>query len=289
VFFPVIIWNANHNWASFLFQSSRRAKEIGSFSARNFFGYLGAQIGVVSPLVYISLIYATVKSGIIGFKQNSQKFSLCFFWSFPIILFFTLVATKYWVKMNWVCAGYYSASIAGVALYFWFSEKGAKWVRSWGISAFIVSLIFVVLAHILPVMKTIPLSPSLDTVTGWKELAQRVKSEKSKMNERTFVVGYGYKVASEIAFYAYPQLETYSNNIVGESGLQFDFWSKPDDFLGRDAIFVYDQRERYKTPENLKKFFANVEELEPLRIYRGGRVLTTFSIFKCYEYKGLGS
>jgi hypothetical protein len=289
VFSPVIIWNANNNWASFLFQSSRRAKEIGSFSARNFFGYLGAQMGVVSPLVYISLIYATVKSGIIGFKQNSQKFLLCFFWSFPIILFFSLVATKYWVKMNWVCAGYYSASIAGVGLYFWFSKKGAKWVRSWGISALTLSLILVVLAHILPVMKTIPLSPSLDTVTGWKELAQRVESEKSKMNERVLVVGYGYKVASEIAFCTHPQLETYSNNIVGESGLQFDFWSKPTDFLGRDAIFVYDQRERYKNPENLKKYFANVEELEPLRIYRGGRILTTFSIFKCYEYKGLGS
>ncbi|HEX9916636.1 MAG TPA: glycosyltransferase family 39 protein [candidate division Zixibacteria bacterium] len=289
VFSPVIIWNAHNNWASFLFQSSRRAKEISSFSARNFFGYLGAQIGIVSPLVYISLIYSTVKSGIIGFKENNQKFSLCFFWSFPIILFFTLVATKYWVKMNWVCAGYYSASIAGVALIFWFWEKGAKWVRSWGISALTLSLIFVVLGHILPVMKTIPLSPSLDTITGWKELAQRVESEKSKMDEKTFVVGYGYKVASEIAFYTHPQLETYSNNIVGESGLQFDFWSKPDSFLGRDAIFVYDQRERYKNPENLKDYFVNVEELEPLRIYRGGRVLTTFSIFKCYEYKGLGS
>ena len=307
IFSPVIIWNAQNHWASFLFQSSRRAKELTSFSAWYFFGYLGAQIGVVSPLIYLSLIYAVIKSGIIGFKRKTtkspphplpkgegecplnEKSLLCFFWSFPIILFFTLVATKYWVKMNWVSAGYFSASISLVALFFQFLEKGEKWVKTWGISALILSLIFVLIAHILPIMKFIPVSSSLDTVTGWEELAKRVEREKSKMKEGTIVVGYGYKVPSEIAFYSSSQLETYSNNIVGENGLQFDFWSNPNDFLGKDAIFVYDQRERYKNPENLKNFFASVEETEPLKIYRGGKVLTTFHIFKCYEYKGPGS
>jgi 4-amino-4-deoxy-L-arabinose transferase-like glycosyltransferase len=71
VFCPVIIWNAQNNWASFLFQSARRAGELASFSAWHFFGYLGAQIGVVSPLIYISLIYAIIKSGIIGFKGKT--------------------------------------------------------------------------------------------------------------------------------------------------------------------------------------------------------------------------
>jgi 4-amino-4-deoxy-L-arabinose transferase-like glycosyltransferase len=345
MFSPVIIWNAQNNWVSFLFQSSRRATELGSFSAWHFFGYLGAQIGVVSPLIYFSLIYAVIKSGIMGFKRKtiatlpphpiplpkgerghntklpphpnpptdfaslsptgfaslnlprgereyskvgeSEKFLLCFFWSFPIILFFTLVATKYWVKMNWVSAGYFSASISLVALFFQFLEKGKNWIKTWGISALIVSLIFVLIAHILPLMKVVPVSSSLDTVTGWKELAQRVEGEKSKMREGTIVVGYGYKVPSEIAFYT--SLETYSNNIVGQNGLQFDFWSNPKDFLGKDAIFVYDQRERYKNPENLKNFFASFEEKEPLKIYRGGKVLTTFHIFKCYEYKGPGN
>jgi hypothetical protein len=311
IFSPVIIWNAQNHWVSFLFQSSRRAKELASFSAWHFFGYLGAQIGVVSPLIYLSLIYAVIKSGIIGFKRKTtkspphpyplpqgereydqsaigEKFLLCFFWSFPIILFFTLVATKYWVKINWVSAGYFSASVSLVALFFRLLEKGRKWVKTWGISALILGLIFVLIAHILPIMKFIPVSSSLDTVTGWKELAKRVEREKSKMKEGTIVVGYGYKVPSEIAFYSSSQLETYSNNMIGENGLQFDFWSNPKDFLGKDAIFVYDQRERYKNPENLKNFFASVEEIEPLKIHRGGKVLTTFHIFKCYEYKGPG-
>jgi hypothetical protein len=305
VFCPVIIWNAQNNWASFLFQSSRRVGELSSFSAWHFFGYLGAQIGVVSPLIYISLIYVIIKSGIIGFKrqtikalplhffplpqgerklEENEKFLLCFFWSFPIIFLFTLLATKYWVKMNWVSAGYFSASISGVALFFRFLEEGKKWAKIWGISALIVSLIFVVIAHILPIMKSIPVSSSVDTITGWKELAKRVEKEKSTMREGTIVVGYGYKVPSEIAFYT--SLETYSNNIVGENGLQFNFWSNPQDFIGKDVIFVYDQRERYKNPENLKNFFASVEEVEPLEIYRGERILTTFHIFKCYDYKG---
>jgi 4-amino-4-deoxy-L-arabinose transferase-like glycosyltransferase len=326
VFSPVIIWNAQNHWVSFLFQSSRRAGELGSFSAKHFFGYFAAQIGVVSPLIYFSLIYAIIKSGIIGLggsysfnsppllhplpqgeRERDAEFSphpsplpegerrlldgregflLCFCWSFPIIFLFTLVATVYWVKMNWVSAGYFSASIASVALFFHFQEKGRKWVKTWGKIALIVSLIFVIVAHILPVAKFIPVSSSVDTITGWRELARRVEEERSKMGAGTMVVGYGYKVPSEIAFYT--SLETYSNNIVGENGLQFDFWSKPEDFVGRDAIFVYDQRERYKDPERLSNFFASVEELELLKIYRGGRVLTTFHIFECYDYQGPG-
>ena len=327
VFSPVIIWNSQNHWASFLFQSSRRAGEMSSFSAKHFFGYFGAQIGVVSPLIYIGLIYGMVKSGILGLKKKEsfkypplpnplpqgereldadftpvpnplpqgerelsrgdERFLLCFCWSFPIIFLFTLVAAIYWVKMNWVSAGYFSAGIASVALFFQFQEKGRKWVKTWGKLALIVSLIFVVLAHILPVWKFIPVSSSMDTVTGWKELAQRVEREKETMLEGTIVVGYGYKVPSEIAFYT--SLETYSNNIVGENGLQFNFWSKPHDFVGKDAIFVYDQRERYKDPERLKNFFASMEELEPLKIYRGERVLTTFHIFRCYDYRGPGN
>jgi hypothetical protein len=309
VFSPVIIWNAQNHWVSFLFQSSRRAGELGSFSSRHFFGYFGAQIGVISPLIYFSLIYAMIKSGIWGLGRENmillpphpsplpkgerellngkEKYLLCFCWSFPIIFLFTLVASIYWVKMNWISAGYFSASIAAVALFFHFQEKGRKWVKSWGKIALIVSLIFVVIAHILPVVKIIPVSSSMDTITGWKELAQRVEEEKSTMREGTFVVGYGYKVPSEIAFYT--SLETYSNNMVGENGLQFDFWSKPDEFLGSDAIFVYDQRERYKDPERLKNFFASVEKLEPLKVYRSGRVLTTFHIFRCYDYQGVGN
>jgi len=287
VFSPVIIWNAQNHWASFLFQSSRRAKELTSFSAWHFFGYLGSQLGVVSPLVYLGLIYAMVKSGIIGFKEKSQKFLLCFFWSFPIIFFFTLVATKYWVKINWVTAGYFPASICLVYFYFQLKEKNKNWVKTLGILTIIVSLIFSLLAHILPIAKFIPVSSSLDTISGWEELAERVEKEKKAMKEGTVVIGYNYKVASEIAFYTSPQLEAYSNNFLDEKGLQYDFWSKPNDFMGKDAIFVYDEREKYQDPEKLKEFFVSFEELEALKIYRGGKVLTTFHIFRCYEYKGI--
>ncbi len=287
VFFsPVIVWNAQNHWASFLFQSSRRAGELGSFSASNFFGYLGAQIGVVSPLLFGGLVYAIIKSGTLGLKKKNLSFLLCFSWSFPLIGFFTLVATHYWVKMNWITAAYFPLSIAGVALYFAFVRRGRRWVEVYAISALIVSLIFVLIGLILPVAKFIPVSSSLDTVSGWEQLTQRVEKEMTGMPEGTIVIGYEYKTASEMAFYA--SMETYSNNFVGQKGLSYDYWSVPDDFVGRDAIFVYDQRNRYKDPESLKEFFDSVEESKPLEIHRAGRLLTTFHLFRCYGYRGLG-
>lgn len=62
--------------------------------------------------------------------EDSEKFLLCFCWSFPMIFCFTLVATIYWVKMNWVTAGYFSAAIAGVALFLGYLMKGRNGLKS---------------------------------------------------------------------------------------------------------------------------------------------------------------
>ncbi|MCP4631774.1 MAG: glycosyltransferase family 39 protein, partial [candidate division Zixibacteria bacterium] len=43
--FPVFYWNYLHDWASFAFQTSRRAGEMSSFRIDMFFGFLGSQLG----------------------------------------------------------------------------------------------------------------------------------------------------------------------------------------------------------------------------------------------------
>lgn len=117
VFSPVIIWNAQNHWASFGFQTTRRAGELVSFSLKDFFAYLGSQMGLLSPLIYAGIIYALVKIGKEGLKNKDRVWLALFSWSAPILLFFTLVSFRYWVKINWVVPGYVTAVLALVAIF----------------------------------------------------------------------------------------------------------------------------------------------------------------------------
>ena len=291
---PVIIWNAWNDWASFAFQTSRRAGELVSFSIKDFFGYLGSQLGLVSPLIYAGIIYALFKIGKEGLKSKNQVSLALFSWSAPILIFFTLVSFKYWVKINWVVPGYVTALLALAVIYFkkvevksltgWRSQKSFK---AWGLTSIIISFIFSILGYLSPFL---PLGIGKgEALSGWKELARKVNQVKTEMSDgrEPIIIGYEYKAASELAFYLPDRPEVYSNNFVGRPGLSYDFWANPSDFKGKDAIFVYDVRNRYKTPESLKKLFDQVEVPQRFSVFKKGKKITEFYIYKCYTYKGI--
>jgi len=121
---PVFFWNYKHGWASFLFQTGRRAGEMLSFRPDFFFGYLGTQLGVVGPLLFPFVIYAVVKSGVLGTKRSDPKLLLLFSMSAPILVFFTITALRTWVKMNWPTPGYLTGILA--MLFFYFEKENSK-------------------------------------------------------------------------------------------------------------------------------------------------------------------
>lgn len=286
VFSPVIIWNAHHHWASFGFQTTRRMGELVSFSLRDFLAYLGSQMGLVSPLIYAGIIYAVVKIGKEGFKNKDNVSLALFSWSVPILLFFTLVSFNYWIKINWVVPGYVTAILALLVIYFKKLEI-KKSFKIWGLTSVVISFIFSVLGYLAPLL---PMGINAgESLAEWKELARKIEQMKQEMNQPgdVIIIGYEYKVASELAFYLPERPEVYSNNLVGRPGLAYDFWAKPADFKGKNAIFVYDKRNRYKTPENLPQLFKSVEGPQIFSVYKKGNKVTSFYIFRCFGYKGI--
>lgn len=288
VFSPVIIWNAQNQWASFGFQTTRRAGELVSFSLKDFFAYLGSQMGLVSPLIYAGIIYALVRIVKEGFKNKDSVSLALFSWSVPILLFFTLVSFEYWVKINWVVPGYVTAVLALVTIFFKKLEVKNNF-RIWGLTSVLISFIFSVLGYLSPLL---PMGIKAgEALSEWKELARKIDQVKKEMSvkKEPLVIGYEYKVTSELAFYLIGRPEVYSNNFVGRPGLAYDFWSNPQDFKGENAVFVYDKRNRYKAPEDLRKIFKNVDMPEKFSTYKGNRKLTDFYIFRCFGYKGISN
>jgi 4-amino-4-deoxy-L-arabinose transferase-like glycosyltransferase len=53
VFAPVLIWNAQHDWVSLAFQSSRRVGEMGGFKPRYFLMLVATQFLFLTPYLFV--------------------------------------------------------------------------------------------------------------------------------------------------------------------------------------------------------------------------------------------
>ena len=123
LFTPVILWNREHNWASFRFQW-HHGMEAHQYSAvAGFFDYLGGQIGVMTPIVYLILIAAAIW-GIRESRRNPDG-PVFYFWitSYPILLFFAYSSLKAKVEANWPVDGYIGAFLVAGAMVSSFSFR----------------------------------------------------------------------------------------------------------------------------------------------------------------------
>lgn len=281
IFSPVIIWNAQNQWASFLFQFTRRAGELSGFNPFNFGRYLVTQILIVSPVLWLVNWRALWIGFQEGLKESNRSVVYLVSFALPFFLIFTLVSFFYWVKLNWLWPGYLSATVLAILLASY--QKLRFWLKASLVSSMAVSGLSTFLLFYQP----IPVNWSGNSLVGWKELAEKVEQMKNSRGEEWLMAGYEYKTASELAFYLPNQPETYSNTLIGQPGLQYDFWFDEQNVLGKDFIFVIDRRYPLKNaPEVLSNFFTRVESPDSLAVTSGRGYVTTFYIYPCYNYKG---
>lgn len=288
IFSPVIIWNWQHDWASFMFQSSSRLAQMRRLRLDYFFQLIGSQLGMLTPYIFILVLIGWAQSGWRGFKEKNDSYSLLFWIALPVYLVFTLSSFRSLVKMNWLAPAYITSIIASIA---WVNSAQTRWserFKKWFTPGLILGLVIVLFMHVMPLAPMFP-SRKGDTWTGWKELSAKVMSLKQEMGEGTFIFGHEYKIPSEITFYTPHHEPTHCGEVIGEKGLQYTYWTNLDELIGRNAIFITSDAQRYRNLDNVKKYFDSVVEEPPLQIVHRGRVFRVFYIYRCYNYKGPAS
>lgn len=286
IFSPVIIWNYQNDWASFLFQSSNRFSKMIDFRPEFFFQLIGSQLGMLTPYVFFLVITGWIQIGRLSIKEKNEKYSLLFWIAFPVYFVFVLFSFRSLVKMNWLAPAYITSIIASIV---WINSTQSKWAdrfKKWLKPGLILGLIIVLIMHLLPIVPMFPIRKG-DTWTGWKELSKRVVEIKKEMGEdNTFIFGHEYKIPSEITFYTPNHVTTHSGEIIGEKGLQYTFWTNFNELIGKDAIFVTSDAQRYRNIDRIRQYFDSVIEEPPLMISHHNRIFRVFYLYRCYNYKG---
>ena len=67
VFAPVLIWNAQHDWVSLAFQSTRRVDAMSGFKPRYFLMLVGTQFLMLTPYIFVVSLAALIR-GIRGWR-----------------------------------------------------------------------------------------------------------------------------------------------------------------------------------------------------------------------------
>jgi 4-amino-4-deoxy-L-arabinose transferase-like glycosyltransferase len=285
VFAPVLVWNAQHDWASFAFQSTRRAEGMGHWRPRYLGVLIVSQLLMATPYLLVVSIAALAK----GWRRRREVLAddrwllLLASGALPLAVF-VAASLRSLVKMNWPAPVYWSLIILGVHAIL--RERGVDRRFAWGIAS---SAALFAAGAILIAIPNVPLGDA-NLWSGWREAGARVgrlQAELRAKGEESFVFSPSYKISAMLEFYVPGQPRVYSKDVFGRPALQFDFMPLEGSLKGATGILVTDDRRESELPlEELRPYFASVERVDSLEIRAFGRHTRRIDFYLGRDYRG---
>ncbi|MFW5999011.1 MAG: ArnT family glycosyltransferase [Halanaerobiaceae bacterium] len=279
IYLPNLIWNINHEWATFYFNLSSRHET--QFGLKSFFSSVLGQMGVIGPVLFLFLISGLVSSGRRGIKGKDRKALFLFSFSLVVFLFFSLIGLFRSTGAHWPAMGYISL-VPAFVYGFQDNLRNIKWKSGlWWLFhlGLVLSLIMTVIIHLLPVYAyLIPDNfnllgnevkvdhSDLGPIYGWEEIGDHLVSLQQETEEEVFFISPSYAFSSMVSFNTpgKPFVRLFGSSSV--YGQNYEYWNNFEKLQGQDAIFTY-KKPMDNYIDKLEKSFSRVEVLEPLKIY----------------------
>jgi 4-amino-4-deoxy-L-arabinose transferase-like glycosyltransferase len=266
---PVLVWNAQNGWVSFLFQSART--QGAGFTPWLVPASLLAQAGWLLPWVFVPLV-----GGLwLGWKQERDvRFWFLMALALPAIIIFTLtpafgnLGLPHWAMPGWFfimpLAGLHLARMAAT------SAKPVRWARTAAIGSAAVLAVLASQAATGWMGRIIPnLSrndPTLETF-GWDQLPARLAAAGLAEPRDRFIIADSWQNTGRIDV----ALEGRRTVLPGTTDPRhFAFIVDQQKLLGRDAIIIVRARREAQLRGALAPHFASLGTGVPFSLGRGG-------------------
>ncbi|MCC6483987.1 MAG: glycosyltransferase family 39 protein [Armatimonadetes bacterium] len=282
VFSPVFLWNAEHHWASFVFNLTGRHGS-GRLRLVSFAEMLGSQMLALSPLVLFSLVAALARSA--RMRRGNARFRLLFWCSVVTLALFWGSSIVVRMKPHWPAPGYLTLIVAACAL--GAGVGGRKAQQAWLWSTLAVALLFTTLLHVQAFYRVLPLGAKDDNTNdlyGWDRVTPVVRREMETIQRETgrpaYLFADRYQFAAQLAWNLKAPYKAFSLDPQLD---QFDFWIKSKQLLGSSGVFVREDRREAK-PEATAAF-ASVREIARVPVYRQGKQVREFQILRVNDLR----
>ncbi len=238
IFSPVILWNTEHGWISFVFQGPRRFAGMFGFYLPQFLGHL---IAILSPTGLLAAFLAVfaVKSS----RNKDRRYRFCAIITLiPVCTFFAFSLFRE-VELNWSGPAWLALiplMARQVMCGFTRSRAVVLLRRAWVPTVVIIFLLFGATLHYATLGLPLLGYPQGTPVLGWSDLARQVEEIEDGLEATTgyepLVLGMDkHRIASELAFYR-TKLSgkddkegegvtfTAGPNFFGKEGLMYRYW-----------------------------------------------------------------
>jgi len=282
LFAPVIIWNAQHHWVSFIKQLGRA--RVDSLTLRFFGEMIPAQIGFATPLVFMLGVM-----GLIAIARDdaatrpTRVLVNALFW--PIALYFAWHSLHSRVEANWFGPIYPPFAVAAaVAMHRQWEPRWQRVVHfcgRWALPGGVVLWLALLVQADTGWLSGYRRDPTVKTIgVGWQELAAEIDAVR-RANGISCVLGPDYGTTAWLKFYL-------PHGICVESRIQRIRWvnmPEPDPALLKGPLMFVDEV-RADGQAALQQQFAHFEKLAVLPRKRGPLVIETYELDLLQGAKG---
>jgi dolichol-phosphate mannosyltransferase len=313
LFAPVLIWNAEHQWISFLYQSRDRIAGHYEFSLHTF--VLGT-ILILTPAGFLSilaipgsreLLYGNHKDGPEKGKRSFYFFTI--FALFPVSVFVILSLFKeirfYWAIPCWLALLPYMALLLNFRSLPHEGRLAARVRSAWPVTMLALLMAYGAAFNYLGLGFPAVPYPTNSYLLGWKDLGRSIEKLVSQIEaetgERITVVGMDRnRISSGLAFYrtkAAHELSspnddgaayrTSSWNLFGERGLMYELWFPRETQNGKTMLLVSKSADNLLN-DNVRSHFLQMGEIEEIAFSKNGKPAGRYfySVAKGYRSSG---
>ncbi len=178
IFSPVLVWNWQHGWLSFAFQSRQGFSVSEEFVGSKLLEYVGGQAGVITPGIFLGFVIYTLKGFCKLIREEAPEYLYLALYSWPVLAFFAVsTAVGEVAEANWPAPAY----VAGLML-MWAMYRRACERRPVANKAFMhvsvgLALVMSIVVHVHLMRPIVPLSPGKDVANqfrGWQDLGEAI-------------------------------------------------------------------------------------------------------------------
>ena len=294
IYSPNLLWQARHEWVTFDHLFNLTGKGTDHAFPRRFGDFLGSQVGLITPLVFLGFVIALFWAFRTRHEELGERMRLLFCASAPVLVLFLLMTAKSKVQANWAVTGWVAPPILFAA---WLAHGGIR-VRQFGYAAGalcgLLSILMIVPEIRAMIGVRIPKGwDQMNKLYGGRILGSYLQAERDRMQReigrRVRVGSTTYDATSRISFYLNGQPEA-CNLFLGTRPNSYLLWHEAECPNPGDHMILSDDHapgEPGRPP-----FEAVFERVEPIRagipVWRAGiyrEPVHTYYLYRCFNYR----
>ncbi|HEU4338912.1 MAG TPA: glycosyltransferase family 39 protein [Planctomycetota bacterium] len=269
VFSPTILWNAQHDWQSFDYQGVGRLQDQRPDVAANALGFARRQAEVMTPFVALWAWGAALLT-IMKWPRVPWPSRFLTAAGLPMLIAFSVVALGRSARGHWILPGAVALYLL-VAVVVVRGGRLGKWLIGGTVAVCMLGALAAAGGYLLS---------EQGEKHGWRALAKSVDELRPD-----FVIAQDYHVAAHMAYHLRPRTSV-DFTAVGWGGKSFQNWWRGSEFAGRDAVIVYEAKAYPAGLEQVRKYFASVDEPVDVKV---GRFLSSepepFKLVRARSYR----